>query len=403
MKKLGLKNIADFLLALIFAVLICAPRLTALTIVAWAVVHLIQLGVNKTSQRRNPFILIFPLLYLFYIIGLMWTSNMNEGTFDLEVKMSLFIFPLLFFLDPLDNERLKFVFKCLLFGLVFNFLLLLANALFLNEEGFKLMNLFYANFSHIIHPSYMGFFVNSIFIVVAYDLFKRQFNLFESDWVYYLIIAFLGLFSLMLVSKVGLMMAFVLLLWILWQWIKQKKFLLVFSFTSLALISVVSAYKYSSQVAGRIDEFFEGVGDGPQDNYLYSTSIRLVVWEVAWQNVKESPFYGYGTGDVGDVLLEDYQAQNIVRVKDLNLNAHNQFLQTSLALGVLGGLFLIAILFYPLIKTDRQVELYALFLLNTLLFFFSESVLETQAGTVGFTLFYVLYFSIAKQSKTESN
>ena len=74
-----------------------------------------------------------------------------------------------------------------------------------------------------------------------------------------------------------------------------------------------------------------------------------------------------------------------------------------LALGVLGGLFLIAILFYPLIKTDRQVELYALFLLNTLLFFFSESVLETQAGTVGFTLFYVLYFSIAKQSKTESN
>lgn len=403
MKSLKLNKIVDLLLAMIFAVLICAPRFSALTIVAWVLVHLIQLAINKTSQKRNPFILLLPLLYLFYLIGLFWTSNMDEGIFDLEVKMSLFIFPLFFFLDPLGNERLKFVFKCLLFGLALNFLLLLGNALFLNEEGFKLTNLFYANFSHIIHPSYMGFYVNSIFIVVAFDLFKRQFNLFETDWLYYLMIAFLGLFSLMLVSKVGLMMAFVLLLWILWQWIKQKKILLVFAFLGLAVISTISVYKSSTYVSSRIDEFFEGVGDGPQDNYLYSTSIRLVVWEVAWENVKESPVYGYGTGDVGDVLLEDYQAQDIVRVKDLNLNAHNQFLQTSLALGLLGGLLLLAILFYPLIKTDRQVELYALFLLNTLFFFFSESVIETQAGTVGFTLFYVLYFSIAKQSKTESN
>jgi len=403
MKNFGLENIADFLLAMIFVVLICAPRFTALSIVIWAVVHLIQLGINKASQKRNPFILIFPLLYLFYVIGLMWTSNMNEGTFDLEVKMSLFIFPFFFFLAPLTNERLKFIFKCLLLGIGFNFLFLLSKALFFSSESFIFSHLFYVDFSDIIHPSYMAFYVNSILIVVLYDLFKKQFQFFDSQWMYYLVISFLGMFSLMLVSKAGLLTTFILLIWMLWQWVRQKKYILVIGLIALVTAGSFGVYKSSKHVSERIDEFFEGVGDGPQDNYLYSTSIRLVVWEVAWENVKESPVYGYGTGDVGDVLLEDYQAQDIVRVKDLNLNAHNQFLQTSLALGLLGGLLLLAILFYPLIKTDRQVELYALFLLNTLFFFFSESVLETQAGTVGFTLFYVLYFSIAKQSKTESN
>jgi O-antigen ligase len=207
----------------------------------------------------------------------------------------------------------------------------------------------------------------------------------------------------MLVSKAGLLTTLILLIWLFWQWLKQKKYILVLGLTAFVVFGSFGVYKSSKHVSNRIDEFFEGIGDGPTDNHLYSTSIRLVVWDLAWQNVKQSPVYGYGTGDVGDVLLKDYLAQDIVKVKDLNLNAHNQFLQTSLAIGILGGLLLLAILFYPLIKRDRQVELYTLFLLNTLFFFFSESVLETQAGTVGFTLFYLLYFSIAKQPEIESN
>ena len=44
-------------------------------------------------QRLNT--LLFAGLYIFYGIGLLYSENFDYGLFDLEVKMSIFIFPVL--------------------------------------------------------------------------------------------------------------------------------------------------------------------------------------------------------------------------------------------------------------------------------------------------------------------
>lgn len=332
-----------------------------------------------------------PLLYLFYVVGLLWTDNMDEGTFDLEVKMSLILFPLVFALRPVSKIRLKKCIQYLIVALGINFLYLLAITVFNSDTPVSLSSFFYVNLSQLIHPSYMAFYVNTLLILVVYDYFKGVFNLFANKNVYVLVMGFLAIFSLLLVSKVGLLVSGIVLCWMLLQWMLKKQYLLVVTVLAVSIGGIFSTYKTSDYVANRIDEFFEGVGDGPQDNYLYSTSIRLVVWDVAWQNVLDAPLTGYGTGDVGDVLLEDYIAEDIVRVKDLNLNAHNQFLQTLLAIGVGGFVVLLMVLIIPLIKFKGHRVMYVLFLLNVVFFFYSESVLETQAGTVAFALFYVLF------------
>jgi len=55
----------------------------------------------SVKSRRNT--LLFAGIYILYVIGLLYTSNFSYAWFDLEVKLSLLIFPLVFRLRILDS------------------------------------------------------------------------------------------------------------------------------------------------------------------------------------------------------------------------------------------------------------------------------------------------------------
>jgi O-antigen ligase len=124
-----------------------------------------------------------------------------------------------------------------------------------------------------------------------------------------------------------------------------------------------------------------------------SNSERLVVWHAALEVIKENPFFGVGTGDVKDVLLEEYRKENKLGVYNMRLNAHNQYLQTYIALGIPGLLLLICMLIIPGWMALRRFDVVcfaflAVFAFNILV----ESMLEVQAGVIFYSFFNVLFF-----------
>ncbi len=63
------------------------------------------------------------------------------------------------------------------------------------------------------------------------------------------------------------------------------------------------------------------------------------------------------------------------------LHSHNQYLSIAVAFGLIGLLWFLFTLFYPVIKLKMTFDyLYITFFIIALISFFNEDTLETQAG-----------------------
>ncbi len=119
-----------------------------------------------------------------------------------------------------------------------------------------------------------------------------------------------------------------------------------------------------------------------------SNSQRLLMWETSVELLKESPLVGVGTGDVKDALKQRNKEKGLDHLVELNLNSHNQFLNLGVALGVVGMLLLILLVFTAFVYgclVSGDLWIHRLIMLGIILFLLTESAFETQAGVVFFT------------------
>ena len=153
----------------------------------------------------------------------------------------------------------------------------------------------------------------------------------------------------------------------------------------------VLAFTSSEMVKNRFTELVAGIDQTEHDSKeIYSTGIRIKVWEIAYEASIKNPFLGYGAGDTKDVLVEEYDKVGFSEALIRRLNAHNQFLQITLSNGIIGLTILASILLTPMFSWKRLNWFAISFGITTAIFFTTESVLETQAGVLGFTLFLCL-------------
>lgn len=131
------------------------------------------------------------------------------------------------------------------------------------------------------------------------------------------------------------------------------------------------------------------VHDKPVDTKsVESSQARILVWQSAWQVIRTSPVIGVGTGDVKDALVAQYAKNNYTGIMKERLNAHNEYLQVTAALGIIGLISLLSCLIVPLYISIKQKRfVYMLFILILLINFLTESILETQGGTIFYGFF----------------
>ena len=122
-----------------------------------------------------------------------------------------------------------------------------------------------------------------------------------------------------------------------------------------------------------------------------------MIWWYSFEITNDNFLMGVGTGDVKDNLLDKYREKQMFNALGLELNAHNQYLQTTLALGILGLIILMVTLVLPaLYGLEVKHYLYLIFLILIAFNFLFESMLETQAGVVFYAFFNTYLFAIKK-------
>lgn len=112
---------------------------------------------------------------------------------------------------------------------------------------------------------------------------------------------------------------------------------------------------------------------------------------------------GFGTGDDNDALFNCYAAHGYDWILSQKYNAHNQYLQSVLQNGIIGGVLCFLFIAAPLLSKKVSVQEDLDFIVFSTLFgIFSltESTLEVQKGVVFFAFFYgMLAYYAGKQTR----
>lgn len=126
-----------------------------------------------------------------------------------------------------------------------------------------------------------------------------------------------------------------------------------------------------------------------------SISQRLEYWKTARAIIAEHPWLGVGTGDVPKAFKEQYEKMNSPLDERWRLRSHNQFLSVTVAFGILGLIWFLIMLFYPVVVSIRRRNvLYLIFSATAIISMVTEDTLESQPGVTFFTFFTVLFLFI---------
>lgn len=135
----------------------------------------------------------------------------------------------------------------------------------------------------------------------------------------------------------------------------------------------------------------------------HSVVQRMEFWKAAVNIIKENLLLGVGTGDVEKAFDAEYEKINSPLIKEYRLRSHNQFLAIGTAFGVIGMLWFLFTLFYPIVAEKKFNDyLYMTFFIIAFLSFFTEDTLETQAGVTFFAFFNSFYLFCREKPITDS-
>jgi O-antigen ligase len=119
----------------------------------------------------------------------------------------------------------------------------------------------------------------------------------------------------------------------------------------------------------------------PSDPYLRPFSIRLAIWQNALSEILADPWLGYGTGDSLGAMLSAYESSHFAIGTQNGFNAHNQFFELWLQIGILGPVLFLLMLVHGFIlawKANGWIRCSALIVFFMLSL--SESTLMTFRG-----------------------
>jgi O-antigen ligase len=119
---------------------------------------------------------------------------------------------------------------------------------------------------------------------------------------------------------------------------------------------------------------------------------RTREWYTAIQIIKSEPVLGVGIAKIDNRMVAEYRKNGFNDEADLNLNAHNQFLEAQMTFGIAGVISLLWMLLTPVLfrKQIKYPKLAIAFILIISFYLLFESMLNRQWGIMFFLLFYYI-------------
>jgi O-antigen ligase len=360
---------------------------------------------NKKSRLAAFSALLFPcLLYLLYVAGMLYTSDTGTGGRDLETKLSLFILPLVMVSSEMVSaETLKKVLHAFVAGCGIAMLLCTGHSIYdyydeiaqvragLVHDTYISTEFFFASrLSWFVHPSYCAMYVTFAMAWVFVCATAR-----ETDLFFVLLLALnlaFTVFILFLASKLGMVTAMLCWLVFIIAFIRKRKWYLYGTVFFVLLMGGVFLLATRSQIiASRFAYAWQAINAPVDITSSESSTVRLLIWKAGREVIGEHVLAGVGTGDLHAALDEKYTKYGMTGALEHHLNAHSQYLQTFITIGLPGILVLLWMLVRPLARAWRWgAWMFFFFILLFMINILVESMLELEAGVLFFSFFYSL-------------
>lgn len=365
-------------------------------------------SINLRSGKSR-LMLVFILLYIISLTGMIYTSNIEEGAFRLQQKLPLLIFPLIFgttdiITFPLAKKIVAQFITATSLHCAISLTYGINNYLHTGQPealtGYNLMVFpdMYANVLGMMCVTGVLF---------CFLFFKEVGG--RKKVILALILILLSVYILLLSFRLIIALWGIVILLSLFQYINNRKQLILFigiSFliavaASLLLPSLqkkwIELTNFSQENTIKLDE------DASLGRSWGGQAIRTAIWKCSKDIIKEHWLIGVGTGDIQDSLQQAYENRKFYFASRYNrYNAHNQYIQTTIGHGITGLVILLLCIIAPFffIRCDPIRKSYYLFLLLFLSICFTEVILDINKGLIWYAFFNaILAFCIYKKEE----
>lgn len=402
MKIGGFTNLFEKTLGVFAFGFVLLPKFAPLFFILLITVVLSGIIKKEVSFQLNVISSLFLLFYFCYLIGIIFTSDINAGVFELEKKLSFVIFPLLLSLKfkkiwSINVAYMGFIlatFLVTLYGII------MALSGWLGAGGGNWVY-FSSAISPIHHPSYLAAYL-TISTAFAFIGWREKLQFFSLYWIIPFTI-FVIVIHGFLQSLSGTLFLLIAIFTSLLIWLRNKFRRPIF-YTIIILMpligfivinsipSVQNDWKDASSNVIEYSKNPKGFVENSEPS-LSSSSVRIILWTAAFQIFYKYPF-GVGTGNMDEFMNKELIILKQKELTKQNFNPHNQFLQTAVEIGFFGLLVFFAILFSS-IYFGLKYKNYLLIIISSNLLFNSlfESMLQRQSGII-FYCFWLCLLSL---------
>jgi len=371
---------------------------TPICIIAYILFWLLEgnFGQKVNAWRKNKYALLFSGFYILYLLWLIRSPDLQSGLFNIQVKLSLGIFPFMFASEAEASPTKQRIFMwAFIAGCIIKGLVCIALAIW-KYYTLGIYEFTYSQFSWAVHPSYYTMYIDMALLFIFQMITTDKMHIKRKEKAGLLLAALFLLFIIMLLqSKAGWACTVLLVVTILVRLFINKTYrkFAIIVFTGSIAIAAVTYFTMITKQRSRINVVELLASSGKMDSTsAESTQARYYIWKAAKQVILQQPIIGYGTGQAWKKLQEQYAADNYTGPAKKMLNAHNQYLQCAIDTGIIGLLYMIVCLVLPLIKAIKERRfVYGVFIGIFIINMLVESMLEQQAGTMFYGLFNSLF------------
>ncbi|MBS1507152.1 MAG: O-antigen ligase family protein [Bacteroidetes bacterium] len=361
----------------------------------------------------------FAFFYITIVALSLWSAGPEETASEALQKITLLLFPLILATsDPLSPREIGlikrgFVYSCftiLVISLVVALIHFNANDAIHNfdtETGASFDRLHpkvttaWMHLSYIqvlkwidLHPTYFSLYLAFCLVI----LINEQLNRKSINFIHQLMAVIISIFIIFLASRIAILVVGLCLIAAIFKNTYEKKkesaiqaLGLVLTLALVLWINPVSKFRLIEEPANteyRLNQ---------ENTSWNSVNYRLLEWRASLNVIWKSPLLGIGPNEAQKAMNSFYQQFNQSTV-NLNYNAHNQYLQTWMELGVIGLIGLLACIFVPLMYRDTT-STHVAFILIFSVMCLTESLLERQKGIVFFAFFQSVMMCSQKKGK----
>ena len=380
------------------------PLLSVLLIIFLTVYWLLfAKKIFNIKEVRSKLVLLFCALYLPLIIGTLYSENMDGAITQLRIKLPFLILPVILGCTDILNKRIYHnIFRSFA---VFTF----AGCVYCLGAGF--VNYIQSGSTEQLHGypmvilKYMPPFIFAFFCLLSLAYILNEISLGSikkpSDkTISIILLVSFSLFLFLLGNRNILFCWIIVVIFFCFRLIKTtaKRILFFLALVAALIAGIIINPSLNSQWKDMTDFSAHNTIPLDADRSLGrgwgGKAIRVAIWQCSADILKKNWLTGVGTGDAQDALQDAYEERKFYFASRHNTyNAHDQYLQQTIAFGIAGIIIFLLCLLVPLVLYIRssQHTLYILFLVCFMIICLTDSILEVSKGVILYAFFNSLF------------